>query len=177
MMNRTVRLVGQGTLVDPLAYELRRLSRVLVTGRQADSDDHSANADTIPVAPGELAVRLASSFGLRGIDVDLALAVLGAEIDHEFAALLAEAGARTELGLLAALLPALEHRLTLLDAIGPGAPAVKSRLLRRAERDGVGVLSATRRFSAAVLGRPILSDLPGFAELVINVSVRPSAPG
>jgi len=53
-----------------------------------------------------------------------------------------------------------------VDAVGADAPAVASRLLRRSEVDGQGVLSATRRFRSAVFGVHLPSSLPAFAELI-----------
>lgn len=169
--------------MDPLAYEIRRLSRWLLSRDEAEADEarrglyfdaedegdrvqSSTRRGSGPADPGELAVRLAASFGLRRVDVDLALAVLAAELDHEFRLLLYTMTPRSELGVLAALLPRLEDRLAMLDAIGPDSPVVQRGLLRRAEEAGLGVLSATRRFRAAVSGRPLLSMLPPFAERV-----------
>lgn len=77
---------GDGSATsDPLSYELRRLSHLVA--RHAASADEPAPTSAPELPPGTLAVRLADLFGLRGIDVDLALTVLGAELDHDFAAL------------------------------------------------------------------------------------------
>ncbi|MGN6108654.1 MAG: ATP-binding protein [Kofleriaceae bacterium] len=97
--------------------------------------------------------------------------MLAAELDHEFRLLLYTVTPRSELGVLAALLPRLEDRLAMLDAIGPDSPVVQRGLLRRTEEAGLGVLSATRRFRATVSGRPLLSMLPSFAERVEGMQV------
>jgi hypothetical protein len=142
---------------DPLAYEIRRLATLIGRGLGAD-------ADQPPPPPGELAQRVAGSFGLRSIDVDIALAVLAADLDEEFRYLLYRDAPRSELTVLAALVPRLEERLVLGDAVGRDAPAIQRRLLRRV--DGVGQLVATRRFRTAVYGRPLLSDLPEYAQTI-----------
>jgi MoxR-like ATPase len=133
-----------------------------MSAKAADASDGSLRR----IRPGELAMRLASAFGLRGIDVDVALAVLAAHIDHEFGLLLHTVAGRSELGLLAALLPRLEDRLACFDAVGNEAPVVQARLVRRTELDGVGVLTPTRRFRTAVFGQHLLSSLPAFAERI-----------
>ena len=145
---------------DPFAYEIRRLSSTIIS-----ASDRSTT-DTVPAAPGELAKRLAVSFGLRSIDVDIALTVLASQIDHEFGTLLHTVAGRSELGILSALLPRLEQRLCCFDAVGADAPAVAARLLRRSEIEGQGVLSAARRFRSAVFGVHLLSSLPAFAKLI-----------
>lgn len=152
---------------DPLAYELRRLSDMILAGYDEfrESTERSLG-DSAP--PGELAKVIASSFEVRGVDVDVALAVLGSEIDYEFGALLFRDRAHTELAVLAALYPRLEDRLSFADAVGADAPTVKRGLLRRSHRDGSAVLSATRRFRSAVFGRPFLSALPDFAQLITS---------
>lgn len=148
-----------GLAADPLAHEIRRLSSAII------SSADQKNAASM-VGPGALAMRLATTFHLRAIDVDIALAVLAAQIDHEFGTLLHSVAGSSELGVLAALLPRLEERLCFADAVGPGAPAVAARLLRRLEVAGHGVLSATRRFRSAVFGMHPLSSLPAFADLI-----------
>jgi hypothetical protein len=70
---------------DDLAFELRRISSMVMEEREPGRR----------IPPGPLALRLAEAFGLRGIDVDLALALLGAELDHTFAKLLDTAGDRS----------------------------------------------------------------------------------
>jgi hypothetical protein len=147
---------------DPFAYEIRRLSEVVTSTKSADASSESPRR----IRPGKLAMRLASAFGLRGIDVDVALAVLAARVDHEFGLLIHTIAGRTELGLLAALLPRLEDRLACFDAVGNEAPVMRARLVRRAEVDGVGVLAPPRRFRTAVFGQHLLSSLPAFAERI-----------
>lgn len=142
---------------DPLAYEIRRLGTLLL---QVADDEPSEPAP----APGPLATRIADSFGLRPIDVDIALTVLAAELDDEFRRLLNHDGPRSELGILAALVPHLDDRLVLANAVGRDAPAVRQRLLRRIE--GTGQLVATRRFRSAVYGRPLFAELPEYAVLI-----------
>lgn len=149
---------------DPLAYEIRRLSQMLLCHNADNRDATQTSSQTVP--PGDLALRIASTFDLRGVDVDLAIAVLAGEIDHEFGALLYSIVSRTEQGVLAALLPRLEDRLAVLDAVGQDAPVLRAGLLRRSEQDGVGTLSTTRRFRATVAGFPLLAMLPEFAWLV-----------
>lgn len=147
--------------VDPLAYEVRRLSELLMRNAQGE-------AETQHPAPGELATRIADTFSLRGIDVDIALVALGAELDREFRALVDSMATRTELGILGALVPRLEDRLALSDAIGPESPGVRRRLLRRIESDGDGVLVPTRRFKALVSGEHPLGALPEYAERITS---------
>lgn len=144
---------------DAFAHEIRRISTMMLPSAQGDSA-------TAGLVPGTLALRIASWFGLRAIDVDVALAVLASHIDHEFALMLHNLVGRTELGLLSALLPLLEDRLGLFDAVGAEAPAVMAGLVRRTENDGAGFLAPTRRFTAAVFGKPVLSSLPAYAELI-----------
>ena len=146
---------------DPFAYEIRRLSSTIL------APSHRSTTAAVPVAPGALAVRLATSFGLRSIDVDIALTVLASQIDHEFGTLLQSVAGRSELGILAALLPRLEDRLCAFDAVGADAPSVAARLLRRSDVDGHGILFATRRFRSAVFGVHLLSSLPAFAETIV----------
>lgn len=136
---------------DGLAYDLRRLVERIGAKRAGES------APARP--PGELAARLAEIFGLRPIDVDVALIVLACELDREFRNLV---GTQDELAILAALLPHVEERLAALDAIGVNAPAVSCGLLRR----GDGTLSPTRRFRAAVLGLHPLAMLPEYARVI-----------
>lgn len=50
--------------LDPLAYELRRLSDMILVGHKESAE---RAADTAP--PGKLAKLIASSFHVRGIDV------------------------------------------------------------------------------------------------------------
>ena len=142
---------------DHLAYEIRRLGSRIV-------DNADEPSDRVPAPPGELALRIAQSFDLRPIDVDVALTILAADVDDEFRRLLTHDGPRTELGILSALVPRLEDRLAVSDAIGRDAPAVKARLLRRI--DSTGELTVTRRFRTAVYGRHLLSDLPEYATLI-----------
>ncbi|HEY0250199.1 MAG TPA: ATP-binding protein [Kofleriaceae bacterium] len=111
---------------------------------------------------GVLAQRLAESFALRSVDVDVALVVLACELDLEFGKLV---GTNHELGILAALFPHVEDRLAGLDAIGSDAPAIRCGLVRRTTE---GTLVATRRFRAAVLGRGPLSTLPEFAATITH---------
>ena len=147
---------------DPFAYEIRRLSSMIIAASERST------MEVAPAAPGELAKRLSTSFDLRPLDVDIALAVLASQIDHEFEMLLHAVAGRSELGILSALLPRLEDRLCCFDAVGADAPVVACRLLRRAEVGGQGVLSATRRFRSAVFGVHLLSSLPAFAELIVT---------
>ena len=149
----------------PLAHELRRLSRVIIRGA-------GEAADLDPLSPSSLAIGLAKAFRLRAIDVDVSLVVLGAEIDRDFRALLSSASSRDELGVLAALVPYVEERIDVLDAIGENAPAIQRGLLRRIERDGLAFLSATRRFRSAVRGHHPLAALPTFAEHVERATVN-----
>jgi len=143
---------------DPLAYEIRRLGTLIAYGR--DQSDHAAPS------PGELAKQIATKFELRSVDVDIALAVLAAELDDEFRQLLHQQHGLSELGVIAAVLPSLDDRLAACDAVGRDAPAVDRGLIRRAEIDGRGVLFPTRRFRAAVYGRPLLAELPEYAVLI-----------
>lgn len=143
---------------EAFAHEIRRISSMILSSK--------ADSAMARLAPGQLALRIASSFGLRAIDVDIALAVLAAHIDHEFALMLHNLVGRSELGLLAALLPKLEDRLALSDAVGAESPTVAAKLLRRTETDGAGLLAPTRRFTAAVLGKHLLSMLPSYAEVI-----------
>lgn len=172
------------TRTDLLAYELRRLSDRVLAGHgltddrtasthalahwaeDADAPSRDIHGNPTAPGPGDLAKHVASSFKLRGADVDVALAVLGSEIDHEFGALLFHDRNRTELAIMAALYPRLEDRLRLADVVGADAPVVRRALLRRTPRDGGAILTATRRFRAAVFGHSLLSALPSFAELV-----------
>ena len=147
---------------DPFAYEIRRLASVIISASER------ITPELVPSLPGALAQRLASSFDLRSIDVDIALAVLASQVDHEFGMLLQTVAGRSELGILSALMPRLEERLCYFDAVGADAPAVAARLLRRSEAEGHGVLSATRRFRSAVFGVHLLSSLPTFAELIVT---------
>lgn len=142
--------------MDPLAYEIRRLATQIARVRD--------KGETPIPPPGELAKRIASTFSLRDIDVDVALVVLATELDDEFRLLVHEDGPRNELGVLAAIVPELEQRLVLADAVGRDAPVVQKRLLRRV--DGSNQLAATRRFRTAVYGRPLLGDLPEYAETI-----------
>lgn len=179
---------GAAMSVEPLAYEIRRLSKMLMTETDGEESGRTNacsflspddDAETpLPSSglqhqlnhrrgkPGALAHRLAETFGLRGIDVDIALVVLAADIDHEFRSLLFSISARNELSILAAILPRLEERLALLGAVGPDAPTVKCGLLRRTEEAGLGVLTPSRRFRAVVLGQHPLSILPSFARRI-----------
>lgn len=150
---------GEHASADMLGYEIRRLSESLLN-RNAGNSAHTE------VPRGRLAVRLATTFGLREIDVDLALAVLAAEIDHEFALLLYGTAARTETGVLAALVPRLEDRLAYLDAIGPDGHAIRRKVLRRVEVHGVGVLAPTRRFKVLVTGSSLFAMFPEFARII-----------
>jgi AAA+ superfamily predicted ATPase len=148
----------------PLAYELRRLASRLLACAEAEP----------PVShpPGELAGQLATSFGLSALEVDLALLVLGLELDAELAGLFAAAapaGASTELALLAVLVPSLEHRLAAARVIGAGCRLVRSRILRRLDD---GTLVATRRFRATSLGDAVLAELPGFASRIAGAPVE-----
>jgi ATPase family associated with various cellular activities (AAA) len=144
-----------------LAYEVRRLSTILI----ARVDE----AEISPTTPGELARKLASGFQLRPIEVDLALTTLAAELDAEFRQLLHRAlpagDLRTEHGVLAALVPQLEARLGSLDAIGPLAPIVTRKLIRRIEDPTGARLVSTRRFRAAVLDQPVCAELPDYARM------------
>jgi len=153
-----------------LAYEIRRLSDRLL----ARVDDRAIE----PAAPGELALRIAGAFELQPIEVDLALTVLVAELDAEFRSLVHSAlppGDRaTDLGLMAALLPELEHRLAVLDSVGPACPLVARGVLRRTEDGGSAYLRATRRFRAIVLALPVLADLPAYARLDLRAPNAPS---
>jgi hypothetical protein len=150
---------------DPLAYEIRRLSSVIISASERTRSEGAP-------APGALATQLATTFGLRSIDVDIALTVLASQIDHEFGALLHTVAGRSELGILSALLPRLEDRLCFFDAVGADAPAVAARLVRRSEIEGHGVLTATRRFRSAVFGVHLLSALPSFAERIVTEGPR-----
>jgi hypothetical protein len=141
----------------PLAYEIRRLA-TLIARR------HGEDPDRAPAPPGELALRIVASFEIRPIDADIALAILAAELDFEFREVLYADSARSELAVLATLVPRLEDRLALADAVGRDAAAVKRGLLRRI--DSTGELTVTRRFRAAVYGRPLLSELPDYVATI-----------
>jgi len=145
-----------------LAHEIRRLSDRLLT--RVDGDPPSTTSH------GALALELGRAFQLRPIDVDVALTVLGAEVDAEFRSLLTAALPRgnsgTELGILAALLPELEHRIAALDAVGPSCALVARGIVRRIEDGTDARLVASRRFRATALGRAVLSELPVYAKLL-----------
>jgi AAA+ superfamily predicted ATPase len=148
--------------LDRLAYEVRRLSSILI----ARVDE----TEIAPSAPGELALKLSRGFDLRPIDVDIALTTLAAELDAEFRQLLLRAlpagDLRSELGVLAALVPQLEARLASLDAVGPLAPIVTRKLVRRIEDASSARLVSTRRFRAAVLDQPVCAELPDYARMI-----------
>lgn len=150
---------------EALAYEIRRLATVI--GRR-----HGEDPERPVPPPSELALRIVASFGIRPIDVDIALAVLGAELDFEFREVLHADGNRSALSILAALVPRLEDRLALTDAVGREAPAVQRGLLRW--NDATGELAATRRFKAAVHGRSPMTDLPAYVEMIEDAP--PSVP-
>lgn len=145
------------SLHDPLAYEIRRLATLI--GRR-----HGEDPDRPPAPQGELALRIVAAFDVRPIDAELALAILAAELDAEFREVLYADGGRSDLAVLATIVPSLEDRLALADAIGRDAPAVKRGLLRRI--DATGELMATRRFRAAVHGRRLMSALPAHVEMI-----------
>jgi AAA+ superfamily predicted ATPase len=140
------------------AYELRRLSSLLIAG-----ETH---------APGTLAIELAKAFELSPIEIDIALLVLGIELDAELARLFAAAAESpivTELSVLAALVPALETRLALRPAIGSECALVRRRILRRLDD---GRLQVTRRFRAGVLQRELMAELPDYARRISGEPVE-----
>ncbi len=152
-----------GTATDALAYELRRLASRLL-----------ACAETEPPVlhpPGALAAQLAA-FELSPLEIDLALLVLGIELDAELASLFAAAapaGASNELALLAVLVPTLEQRLAATHLLGPDCRLVRRHLLRRLEG---GAFVATRRFRASSLGHPALAELPAYAHRITGEPVE-----